>query len=549
MANTHVELAGSWRPLREGAQRIGDVDPHATIEITVTLTPTEEPKVEAVLGTPLTAEEQAKQFGADPKNVERVERVLDGYGLTVNGVSSDRRSVRMSGPTAAAENAFGTRLGIYHESEQGDYRGREGWLMIPSELSGIVTGVFGLDQRQVAERHAAGVTAPAFGLKTAELEAHYNFPPGDGNGQAIAIAEFGTPVQPGTVVIPAFIPEDLAAFCRLQGRSTPAVRIVPVNIAPITREELDAQTRQNKEFGEDLFDLTAEVMMDVEIVAGLCPKAEISIYFATFDQKGWIDLLDKVTSGEERTPVCLSISYGMAEESPDWSAAAIQEINFRLQKAAMQGITVCVSSGDDGSGADMNGNRAHVEFPTSSPFVCSVGGTMLNDSAEVVWFVSPGRRNNKGGGATGGGVSVVFDRPSWQNIRVPSLNRDSIDGRVLPDVAALAGSPGYEMILLGQRTQHGGGGTSASAPLWASLVARVNAALPESKRQRFLPPLLYQNGPGGAPRGSAACRDITSGQNASSPHPGKGYSATPGFDAVSGWGVPDGQALLAALRN
>src|SRR5262249_54324772 len=132
-----------------------------------------------------------------------------------------------------------------------------------------------------------------------------------------------------------------------------------------------------------------------------------------------------------------------------------------------------------------------------------------------------------------------------QTVAVSSLNHGNIDGRVVPDVAALAGQPLYDLTLLDRPSPNGG--TSASAPLWASLIARVNALLPAAKRQHFLPPLLYQKSAGGKPIGQVACRDVTSGDNASHPHPGKGYAAGPGFDAVTGWGVPDGKALLAAL--
>jgi len=93
------------------------------------------------------------------------------------------------------------------------------------------------------------------------------------------------------------------------------------------------------------------------------------------------------------------------------------------------------------------------------------------------------------------------------------------------------------------------GGTSASAPLWAALIGRINAQLPEAKRQRFLTPLLYGRGANGQTLGQNGCRDITSGQNASHPRPGTGYSAGPAFDAVSGWGVPNGQQLADALAN
>jgi len=67
-------------------------------------------------------------------------------------------------------------------------------------------------------------------------------------------------------------------------------------------------------------------------------------------------------------------------------------------------------------------------------------------------------------------------------------------------------------------------------------------------QQRFLPPLLYANGTNGQPRGKTGCLDITVGQNASHPEPGVGDQAQPGFDAISGWGAPDGVALLKALQ-
>jgi kumamolisin len=239
----------------------------------------------------------------------------------------------------------------------------------------------------------------------------------------------------------------------------------------------------------------------------------------------------------------------LAEDDPGWSANAVNAINDSLNALRLLGVTACVSSGDDGSGDQIDDNQAHVDFPSCSPFALSVGGTMLNQDggtvSEVTWFEPPGRRTPKGGGATGGGVSTKFARPNWQTVHVASLNAGSIDGRVMPDVAALAGTPLYDLIFVGQSQPNGS--TSASAPLWAALIARINAALPTSKKQRFLTPLLYQNSGGGQPVGQVASRDITSGNNASSPSPGVGYSAGPGYDAVTGWGVPDGVKLLNSL--
>ncbi len=86
--------------------------------------------------------------------------------------------------------------------------------------------------------------------------------------------------------------------------------------------------------------------MDVQIVAGLCSKANITVYFSTFDQGGWVDLLNAAITAK---PVALSISWGLAEDNPGWSTNAIDAINERLNAARVLGITVCISSGDDGS--------------------------------------------------------------------------------------------------------------------------------------------------------------------------------------------------------
>ena len=192
-----------------------------------------------------------------------------------------------------------------------------------------------------------------------------------------------------------------------------------------------------------------------------------------------------------------------------------------------------------------------MEFPASSRFVLAVGGTEFSTSqGEVVWNDPPGQRPN--GAATGGGVSALFDRPTWQTTDIPSLNPDSINGRIVPDVASLAGSPGYSLLIYFEMTVAPGGltvwgptrgeGTSASTPMWASPLARINAAL--GGQSIFFPPLLYQNNVA-----TQGFTDIVSGNNASFPNPGKGYSAGPGFDAVTGWGIPNGQELLAQVAK
>ena len=109
---------------------------------------------------------------------------------------------------------------------------------------------------------------------------------------------------------------------------------------------------------------------------------------------------------------------------------------------------------------------------------------MLSGDTDVVWWESPGYRTGSGGGSTGGGVSVVFPRPSWQDVQITSINPGSIDGRVVPDIAALAGPPFYDLIFMGQDQPNGG--TSASTPMWAALIALM-AAAPRAAMEAAVP--------------------------------------------------------------
>jgi kumamolisin len=533
MAEARVELPGSYRPAASGAQQVGTADPGAEVEVTVTLRGPDLPSADDITGPPLTPDAYAAAYGADAGDAAKVKEELEKFGLQVYDVSLAGRSMHARGTVAQLDAAFGVSLGEYESASQGRFRGREGNITIPASLDGIVTGVFGLDDRRVARRNTTPTLTPLPpALTPADLEARYDFPPGDGAGQTIAIAEF----------YGAYFPSDLQAFCQKYGRPVPSVTPVSVGFPLLT---LDQITHLPPDERKEMIGASGEVMMDVQIIATLCPAAQITIYFAPYSQKGWIDLVNKAAAANP-LPVALSISWGLAEDAPDFSGAAIQEVNLRLQAASMLGMTICASSGDDGVGDQVLDHKAHVNFPATSPFVLSVGGTMLTGTPaeEVTWWNAPGDRSVRGGGSTGGGVSAVFDRPAWQTVTVPSLNQGSIDGRVVPDVSALAGSPFYDLIFLGHDAPNGG--TSASTPLWAALLARMQPGLAPANRRRFFPPLLYGNGPDGQPVGQAGCTDITVGDNRSTGMP-NGYRAGPGYDAVTGWGTPIGTTLQQLL--
>jgi kumamolisin len=175
--------------------------------------------------------------------------------------------------------------------------------------------------------------------------------------------------------------------------------------------------------------------------------------------------------------------------------------------------------------------------------VLAVGGTTLHarkaqngqvSVTEVVWNDGPGS-------GTGGGISDITPVPSWQEGKVPrSINAGNFAGRAIPDVAADADpATGYLTMSGGQLGVVGG--TSASAPLWGSLITRINALI--KGRVGNFNALLYGTlGPNGV------LRDITSGNNDTDGLLDGQFAAGTGWDACTGWGAPDGAKLLNALK-
>jgi kumamolisin len=163
--------------------------------------------------------------------------------------------------------------------------------------------------------------------------------------------------------------------------------------------------------------------------------------------------------------------------------------------------------------------------------VLACGGTRLESSGgkitkEVVWNAGSGN------GASGGGVSETFPLPAFQaKAGVPvSVNPSKYKGRGVPDVSGDADpATGYQVLVDGRNAVYGG--TSAVAPLWAALLARINEKL--GKPIGFVNTALYS---------SNALRDITSGNNGA-------YTAAKGWDACTGLGSPNGQQLLTVLST
>jgi kumamolisin len=168
----------------------------------------------------------------------------------------------------------------------------------------------------------------------------------------------------------------------------------------------------------------------------------------------------------------------------------------------------------------VNDGANHVDFLASDPWVLSCGGTHLAVSCNVITSESVWNDGDQGG-ATGGGFSGTFAEPAYQS----GINENGFSGRGVPDVAGDADpANGYVVRVDGHEAVFGG--TSAVAPLWAALIARINQL--KGTRQGFINPKLYGN--------SAALRDITQGNNGS-------FSAASGWDPCTGLGTPNGIAI------
>src|SRR5215469_16438871 len=137
---THAVLPGSRRKKDPQAIRLGEVDPKQRITVTIGLSGPKLPGPDQYIGETLTPEQFAEKFSATKADADKVAASLKKFGLKVQDVNLDARSMRVSGTAAAMEAAFKPGMVLMRSARQGEYRGREGSLSIPAELKGVVTG-------------------------------------------------------------------------------------------------------------------------------------------------------------------------------------------------------------------------------------------------------------------------------------------------------------------------------------------------------------------------------------------------------------------------
>jgi kumamolisin len=562
-------VQGSERRPARGARRVSDADPTEKFSFTV--------RVRRRVDAPALPDQS--YWAANPTGSARfpspdkvlanasaaqgdLDKVTDfarSHGFEIVEVSAARRTVRLSGTVDQANRTFAIELGQY-ESDEETYRGREGAVSLPTDVADVVSGIFGLDNRKMARRGGNGDPAGTTGLTPLQVAALYNFPTSlQAAGQTVGIIEFGG----------GFKQSDLDLFCQNMNVPAPTPTLISVN-GQTTNVYAGSRTQQN------LSD--QEVALDVQVVASVAQGARINMYFAPNSDDGWIDA---VTTAIYQSPLpltALSISWGGSEDN--WDTSTMQILDEAFMEAAVLGISVFADSGDYGSNNVNNDGSPHVNYPASDPWVTGCGGTTISNLgspafSEVTW--------NDTLGATGGGVSsplpgavfpplgrgfmnfvsgTGFPAPPWQaglTFTAVGGQPTALTGRGVPDVAG-NGCPnsGYPIItygvLFGNFPNGTFGGTSAVAPLYASLIAILAARV--GWPLGYLNPLLYSIA---ATPGQTSLVGISGGGNnalnpqavlpgsSASVDPCTAYVATTGWNACTGLGRIDGAALLAAL--
>ena len=475
-----------------------------------------------------------------PSSAERADVMSTARSLGLTVDRADRMSVLVSAPASRIRALFGSARAVDPSSPvQHPLPG------LPGALRGSVTIALGGDDHRPAFRHFAlpDGTADGTDFRTAYGDSVTNpLTPPTAAEQNETIA---------TVQLSGWHSSDLtkyAGYLRQQTGNpawpTPKYTGIDDPLLPsCIATAHNARTCSNLP-GDDV-----EVDLDQEAIYATAPYAQQRGYTSGNDFFGLYDSLaaigdDASDPTVDRHIVAATISWGFCETDLDSDSSANElyaSFEDVLSYDLATGVTVFAATGD--SGGQCDGTTTGVSYPASSPQVIAVGGTSYEGpvaSTAPTGWVDPGwtAGNTKGLGAAGGGVSEVFPEPSYQkNAGITAT------GRAVPDISALAGDPGFNVVT----TSPSGagtfpvGGTSVSSPVTAATYALQVARHGYSWGVGDILPGLYAQ--------SASFTDVNDGCAAAGPTcPGwNGVDvAHAGFDLVTGLGTPKWSSLVSS---
>jgi hypothetical protein len=533
----------------------------------------------------LTPEQFGARFGLSSADLTKVSTWLTSQGFTITGTARSSTFISFTGTVGQAQQAFGTsihRLSLNGEQHIANMTNP----VLPAAIAGVVASVTGLNDFKPKAHSRAHSINPSYTQTTSSGTFHYIAPAdfhtiydenplltSSINGTGFTIAVIGQTDLNSTNTLPD---PDVTTFRAAAGLTGGAVKLQLYGTDPgVSTQDID------------------EAHIDVEWSGAAAPGATILYaYGADVFANSLTGLIDGTGLAANSPPTAhiISSSYGLCESQ--MGTASLSSLNLLLQQANIEGITVISSAGDDGAtDCDVAGlatEGLNVDFPSSSPYVTSAGGTMFSGdatSAGSYWNTTNGTNGSSAtsyipeqpwnettptagldaGGAGGGGASAFFSKPAWQTgTGVPD---DS--ARDVPDISlnAAANHDGYLVCTHGSASTdlpcanntflntsgepNVFGGTSFVAPTFAGILALVEQKLGVTPTTGLgnVNPILY-----GLANVANVFHDITTGNNAvpctqgtpNCPNGGSiGYSAGVGYDQASGLGSID----VANLAN
>lgn len=495
----------------------------------------------------LTPDQIVQRYAISDSQLKIVQDWLTQHGYTIISTDSLRSGIKVQATVGSIEHSLGVQLGSFTILGHQFFM-QQGVPTLTGQIASLVQSVVGLDNFAfpnfkppfsfTGSTSASGANCSKYGANSTltrdKLASAYQinqlYKQGfQGQGMTIGVAEFDE----------SYDPKDIANYAACVGIKTPNIQNIDV----------DGHVAAGPGEGE--------AALDLELIAGLAPQAQILDYQASLSNTSFaqalVDVFNRVAT-DHKVQV-LSVSYGAGEDT--FSTSEQDAVNRSLRNLAAEGISVFVSSGDCGAYSYRVPHVAMVSFPASAPYAIAVGGTHLQVSnngvrtSENVWSDNDGSPLCQNEWGSGGGVSQNndFKRPSWQigegttnkyngaSSLVFTYNVQPVSApnglRQVPDVAAAA----YPNIsIYYQGLWYRVGGTSAAAPIWAAGSLLVDQGLQQQgKTSLGGVPDFYTlaNHPGNF----HPYTDITSGDNLF-------YLATSGWDYATGWGSPNFNDIL-----
>lgn len=532
--------------------------------------------------------EFARRFGASRASLGAVKTLLRGDGLTL-GKLTDGLELHVSGSVSTINAAFRTTVESYRLAGGSFGTATVRPLVMPAATARLVLGVIGLNnlthatsstKGHLPQKRLSHLRWPNTSLPGRSFSGHSDV--ANGAPAACSSAIHATAQGSGGItddqVANAYGVSSLYAGGDFAAGQTVAVyELEPFALSDVAAfdqcyfgvDHSSNVSTVNVDGGPGVGHGSGESALDIQNVSALAPSAHIVVYQAANTTSGALDAYARIVSDDIAKVV--TTSWGLCEAAAAaYSPGSLDVEHLLFEQAAAQGQSVFAAAGDNGAddcaghGSSPVAPNLSVDDPASQPYVVSVGGTtaisVSNPPVEQVW------NDGATGGAGGGGVSSLWPMTPWQHNVSSVLSAAGAAAcgsptgacRVTPDVSAFADE--FTGITI---AYDGGwytiGGTSSAAPLWAALLAEVNASpsclanTATANGVGFVSPLLYEVG-GNAGLAASAYNDVTAGNNDVFSINGGAYGAVAGYDAASGFGSPNlsgngGTGLAQALCN